>query len=1490
MTMSMLLTLLPIPAMAKEPAAVSPFEDVAATDWYYEAACYVKEQGLMQGTDATHFSPDMVLTRGMIVTILHQMDGAAAVSGAPFPDVAESAYYAVPIAWAAEKGIVSGYPDGCFGPDDPITRQQLVTILHHFATYRGLSCPAGGTLDGFSDAAQAAEYALSALRWALETGLISGTSKTTLSPLGGATRAQAAVILMRLADLLDEPEPPVKRPGSTHSGSGGSEKPPVPEKPEPEEPKPESPEDVLSKGGYVYAITSLTVEGSAAVAKISTQEACTLTVTILDQDTKEPVSVSKRAAAQLEMEDLPISLTSAPPKYFIVQAALTDDTGKLLCDPLISMRYTKEQEKFDDLTVQDFPKEIVVNFDDDPTDNFGVLAEGAVEMDSDDGVAVVKDNGTVEIFNASEEIRSLKEGNVLYFPSAEDPDDALVKVGEIRTEGKTVLIVPEEEAYLSDFYRLLKVDMSFGKEELEEALKAETPAPAPLAAPAVFSAAALYSDPILDGVDTEYKFLFDTEKLIDSGVKSPARIKIEGAMMTTVKIEYDVELFGPDYIYQEVMTEVAATGMIGLSAGDSSSDFPFTRFDFVNVPIPINIPGATVYIKAGAAFDFECEASIDATSRLYFKAGFIHDGNGNVQTINKKNVEFNPKLNGNGKAEFSIGPSAELGLQFCKDILNVGINAGVSLHAEAENDATAGQVTANAEDVHGCTDCFKGRLGPKLSLELTGRYELSEKRRGQFLKIESAALFGEGDFFFSAANEADSLYLGLPHFGMGECQNHKYLVGFTVLDPDKQSLSTEVTVKKEPSTTSTVKAPGKGYFYNGSYLAEAAFQGKSKQVAFTIDGKGTSVVIEFQNPSVRGAVTRKSADGTTEPLAGVTVEFFNAGGQLVRTSITTSAGFYLAENLKPGNYQVTFTKSGYETKTASITLEMTSQKLDVTLTELSKGTVAGRVTDAETGKPVSNAMVRIIDKNSGKEVYSKRADVNGLYSAELGAGTYTIEASAASYANNTAEVVVTPEQRVTMDMSLRKNRYTLSGMITEANSDPVKYISDAAVSVSENGKELGSTTTDKNGHYSLLLPAGTYTVKVSATDYEDEFASVTVTASGGTLNMALKKPSGNICGDNLYWKLENGVLTIYGEGPMYNYHGSDSPFYPIKDQITSVVVTEGTTYIGDCAFSFNPTLTSVTFDCPLEKIGSNSFQGATNLKAVHIPDTVTAIDRWAFHGCKGLVEVTLGKNLETIGEGAFETCSRITEISIPGSVKSIASEAFRECYSLGKVTLNEGLTQIDRYVFLDCRNLTSINIPESVTKMGESVFLRCESLTDVDWRAKLTYIPAGTFSACTKLSKFDIPDNITVIQDSAFGSSGLTSIEIPDSVVKIEKTAFSNTPLTHVQFSTGLQEIGSRAFSYCQSLAGEIVLPDSVEKIGERVFEMSRISKIEMKSAVEDIHIQAFSGMNYMQTIIYAGSKEEFDAALRFSDPNAEELYAGLKGKTIHCKDCTFTA
>ena len=177
-----------------------PFTDVHETDWFYNDVLFVYEEGLFAGTGDTTFSPNAAMTRAMLVTVLYRLEGEPAVSGrSGFSDVTFNSYYEDAVTWAADNGIVNGTSITTFSPNANVTREQMAAILYRYAQYKKYNTAASSSLNGFTDQASVSGYATASLEWAVAEKLVNG-SAGKLMPTGNATRAQVAAILHRFVE------------------------------------------------------------------------------------------------------------------------------------------------------------------------------------------------------------------------------------------------------------------------------------------------------------------------------------------------------------------------------------------------------------------------------------------------------------------------------------------------------------------------------------------------------------------------------------------------------------------------------------------------------------------------------------------------------------------------------------------------------------------------------------------------------------------------------------------------------------------------------------------------------------------------------------------------------------------------------------------------------------------------------------------------------------------------------------------------------------------------------------------------------------------------------------------------------------------------------------------------------------------------------------------------------------------------------------------
>ena len=323
------------------------------------------------------------------------------------------------------------------------------------------------------------------------------------------------------------------------------------------------------------------------------------------------------------------------------------------------------------------------------------------------------------------------------------------------------------------------------------------------------------------------------------------------------------------------------------------------------------------------------------------------------------------------------------------------------------------------------------------------------------------------------------------------------------------------------------------------------------------------------------------------------------------------------------------------------------------------------------------------------------------------------------------------------------------------------------------------------------------------------------------------------CGDNAYWRLsDDGVLTIYGSGEMYNYNEYNvSPWYKYRKRIIKVYIADGIKHIGVCAFYKCLALRYIKISDGVKSIGDNAFWRCTSLTSVTIPDQITIIEDRIFMECTGLKSITLPNSITSIGNGAFWDCRYLKNITIPNSVINIDDIAFEYCSNLQSITIPYSVKSIGYSAFRYCYGLTSITISNSVTNIGGSAFEYCESLESITIPDSVTSIGAGAFNGCKILTSITVDKNNSTyssVDGVLFNKSKDTLIacpnvkadnyQIPNSVTSIGADAFARcTSLKSITIPNSVINIGNYAFYYCTSLTS-IIIPDSVTSIGGSAF------------------------------------------------------------------------
>lgn len=321
--------------------------------------------------------------------------------------------------------------------------------------------------------------------------------------------------------------------------------------------------------------------------------------------------------------------------------------------------------------------------------------------------------------------------------------------------------------------------------------------------------------------------------------------------------------------------------------------------------------------------------------------------------------------------------------------------------------------------------------------------------------------------------------------------------------------------------------------------------------------------------------------------------------------------------------------------------------------------------------------------------------------------------------------------------------------------------------------------------------------------------------------------------------------------PFYPVNAEDSPtlvddiivgdieYYLYSDGVAEVNKYNGTTEGVKVVIPQTVSKDGVTYTVKI--IGESAFESSSNITAVQLPNTITAIYGGAFWNCQNLQFINLPEGLIDIRVNAFSVCPKLQDITFPDSLQSIGTSAFNET-NLSSVTIPAGVTMGEN-VFTFCHNLKEVVLEAGVTEIGESMFSGCDALTSLDFLEQVTTIGKGAFSKCTGLTSLTIPSNVKTVGKSAFGQcTGLTSVVVCDGVESIGNSAFSGcTNLKTVEVADSVTSIGNGAFYGCTSLK-DVKLSKNITALNDYIFDdCSSLETITIPEGVTSIGGYAFS-------------------------------------------------
>lgn len=418
------------------------------------------------------------------------------------------------------------------------------------------------------------------------------------------------------------------------------------------------------------------------------------------------------------------------------------------------------------------------------------------------------------------------------------------------------------------------------------------------------------------------------------------------------------------------------------------------------------------------------------------------------------------------------------------------------------------------------------------------------------------------------------------------------------------------------------------------------------------------------------------------------------------------------------------------------------------------------------------------------------------------------------------------------------------------------------------------------------------------------------------------------CGKNLTWSLtDDGTLTISGTGPMYDYDsqytwGQSCIHVPWdRMSIKNVIIEDGVSRIGNCAFEECLLLQSISIPSSVTTIGYRSFSGCSRLRDIELPSFVSSIEGVAFYGCKSLTQVTIPDSVREIGNDVFTNCTGLTTVVLPSGLTQIPENAFYRCEKLSEIILPDDLTSIESCAFYGCTSLAEIALPDNLVTINWEAFENCTALTELQIPVNVSLIGSQAFKGCTGLKniivhnenpyyysengvlfnkdrteliaypakksdgQYKIPDGVTTIVYSAFQlCSNLKCIIIPDSINSIEECAFAEcSSLENIEIPDNVTSIGLGAFYDCYKLKNA-KLPSSITTIAYRAFNNCvNLSSITIPAKVQTIEGEAFAGCSNLSMAEFLGNAPVVLGRRCFSDVSSQftiTYYSSTSGWT----------
>ena len=525
--------------------------------------------------------------------------------------------------------------------------------------------------------------------------------------------------------------------------------------------------------------------------------------------------------------------------------------------------------------------------------------------------------------------------------------------------------------------------------------------------------------------------------------------------------------------------------------------------------------------------------------------------------------------------------------------------------------------------------------------------------------------------------------------------------------------------------------------------------------------------------------------------------------------------------------------------------------------------------DRENGNP---AVLTVTGDISASEVSITYASLTGADISTLAptkAGTYT---ATATYNNQTVTVMftliisvtgVTANEVYALKVGDSANLSKKIAPEDATNQDVIwKSDNENIVTVDENGKITAVAEGEANITVTTKDQNKTATCKIYAMPQDAKFGK---------------------CGDNAWWKFNDGVFTVWGNGAVTDTSG----FSDYKTKTTSVVVEKGITEVK--GFSGFTVLTDISFSEGIKSIKSSAFQDCEKLEKIDLTEGMEEIGSWAFAGCVKLSNITLGENITKIGYNAFAGCSGLKKVMMNARLEN-EQQAFWKAGTEGiDVVYGKGITKIGS--LFTKSTVKSVEIPEGVKMIGDSAFKDCEKLERIELPESMEQVEQYAFEGCRGVSHLKIKSP-NCIYDQSFGSfPGLgekadnLTVEFGEKVTEIPRLIRMGGNVKHVKFDGEVEKIGNSVFDGWSNIE-EIEIPESVKEIGDWAFVgCVKLSNITLGSNITTVGYGAFYGLTNLTTVTLPSKLKDIAGNAFANCKNLKEYIVSDENKDLSAKD-----